>query len=145
MTSSPYLDMLDALLRPGIAGLSRRFVESQVRFVAGCQQSDGGFGGRQGGSDAYYTDFALRTLAWLAPGHAALGAAAGYLARRPFPPHDVVECFNLLHAHRLLEGRMAKVAGDAGGKGSRAGSKPPLAPAATPAVWMYPAHRTFFG
>jgi geranylgeranyl transferase type-2 subunit beta len=110
MTSSPYLDMLDALLRPGVSGLSARFVESQVRFVAGCQQSDGGFRGRDGGSDAYYTDFALRTLAWLAPDHGALGPAAGYLARRPRPPRSVVECFNVLHAHRLLEG-----AGQAGG------------------------------
>ncbi len=118
MTSSPYLDMLDALLRPGIAGLSARFVESQVRFVAACQQSDGGFCGRQGGSDAYFTDFALRTLAWLAPGHEAFGPAAGYLARQPYPPRDVVECFNLLHAHRLLEGRWAKVAGDGAGKES---------------------------
>ena len=111
MTSSPYLDMLDALLRPGVAGLSSRFVESQVRFVAGRQQPDGGFSGRQGGSDAYYTDFALRTLVWLAPGHAALAPAAGYLARQPYPPRDVVECFSLLHAHRLLEGHAAKIAG----------------------------------
>ena len=116
MTSSPYLDMLDALLRPGIAGLSARFADSQVRFVAGCQQSDGGFRGRAGGSDAYYTDFALRTLAWLAPAHGALDRAAGYLARQPYPPRDVVECFNLLHTQRLLKGRFAKVSGDAAGK-----------------------------
>ena len=62
MTSS-YLDMLDELLRPGIAGLGQRFVDLQVDFVAGCQQPDGGFSGRQGQSDLYYTDFALRTLA----------------------------------------------------------------------------------
>jgi geranylgeranyl transferase type-2 subunit beta len=103
MTASPYLDMLDALLRPGSAGLSARFVECQVRFVAGCQQPDGGFCGRKGGSDAYYTDFALRTLTWLAPGHEALGPAAGYVGRRPYPPGSVVECFNGLHARRLLE------------------------------------------
>jgi geranylgeranyl transferase type-2 subunit beta len=118
MTSSPYLDMLDALLRPGMAGLSVRFVESQVRFVAGCQQSDGGFRGREGGSDLYYTDFALRTLAWLAPGHGAFAPAAGYLARQPCPPHSVVECFNVLHTRRLLQGRRAKAAGDTAGKES---------------------------
>ena len=77
--------MLDELLRPGIAGLSERFTAAQVRFVAGCQQPDGGFGGRQGSSDPYFTDFALRTLAWLAPGHAAFDRAAGYLAHSPCP------------------------------------------------------------
>jgi len=59
MTSPAYLDMLDELLHPGIARLSARFVATQLGFVAGCQQPDGGFGGRRGGSDRYYTDFAL--------------------------------------------------------------------------------------
>lgn len=86
MTLSPYLDMLDELLRPGIAGLGRRFVDLQIGFVAGGQQSDGGFAGRQGRSDLYYTDFALRTLAWLAPEHAAFDRAAGYLAHLKRPP-----------------------------------------------------------
>ena len=62
--------------------------------MAGCQRPDGGFAGRQGGSDPYYTDFALRTLAWLAPGHAAFDRAADYLAAWTCPPRDVVECFN---------------------------------------------------
>jgi geranylgeranyl transferase type-2 subunit beta len=77
MSASAYLDMLDAMLRPGMAGLSSRFVESQTRFVATCQQPDGGFRGRQGESDLYYTDFALRVLAWLAPEHAAFAKVAG--------------------------------------------------------------------
>ena len=61
---------------PAWRGLSTAFVDAQVRFVAGCQQPDGGFRGRQGGSDPYYTDFALRTLALLAPGHRAFDRAA---------------------------------------------------------------------
>ena len=105
MTSPSYLDMLDELLRPGIAGLSDRFKATQVRFVASCQQADGGFGGRQGGSDLYFTDFALRTLAWLAPGHAAFDRAAGYVADLAWPPGNITECFNLLNARRLLEQR----------------------------------------
>ena len=111
MTSSLYLDLLDEFLRPGIAGLSQPFVEAQVRFVAGRQQSDGGFAGRQGGSDSYYTDFALRVLAWFAPGHEAFGRAADYLAGHIRPPRDIVECFSLLNTHRLLErGRADKPA-----------------------------------
>ena len=110
MTSSVYLDMLDELFRPGIARLSARFVEVQVRFVAGCQQPDGGFVGRQGRSDGYYTDFALRTLAWLVPEHAAFDRAAGYVARLSWPPRDMVECFNILNARRLLARRAAGTA-----------------------------------
>ena len=112
MMSSAYLDVLDDLLRPGIDGLSVQFVHTQVRFVAGCQQSDGGFVGRQGGSDPYYTDFALRTLAWLAPNNVGFGRAAGYLAHLPCVPRDTVECFNILNARRLLERHSAAVTDD---------------------------------
>jgi geranylgeranyl transferase type-2 subunit beta len=116
MTSSAYLDMLDELLGPGITGLSERFTAAQVRFVASCQQSDGGFGGRQGSSDSYFTDFALRTLSWLAPGHAAFDRAAGYVARLRCLPGSIVECFNLLNARRLLERHCAGIADGAAWK-----------------------------
>ena len=111
MMPSVYLDLLDEMLRPGMTGLSDRFVESQVCFVAACQQSDGGFCGRLGGSDEYYTDFALRTLAWLAPEHAAFEPAADYVARRTSTPRDVIECFNLLNSRRLIERHFAMTAG----------------------------------
>jgi geranylgeranyl transferase type-2 subunit beta len=103
MSALVYLDMLEQLLRPGMAGLSKAFVEAQVGFVAGCQQLDGGFRGRQGDSDLYYTDFALRSLASLAPKHAAIGRAAGYVAHPPHPPRGTIDCFNVLNARRLLE------------------------------------------
>jgi len=102
MSAPLYLDMLDQLLHPGVVGLSKAFVDAQVRFVAGCQQADGGFGGRQGGSDFYYTDFAVRTLAFLVPKHAALNRAADYIAHLPRPPRGTIECFNVLNSRRLL-------------------------------------------
>ena len=91
------------VLRSGMAGLSAAFVDSQVRFVAGCQQPDGGFRGRQGGSDLYYTDFALRTLALLLPDHAAFGRAAGYLAHPPRPPRGRSNASTSSTSRRLLE------------------------------------------
>jgi geranylgeranyl transferase type-2 subunit beta len=103
MMSSPYLDMLDELLRPGIAGLSEQFTTTQVRFVTSRQQPDGGFAGRQGPSDLYYTDFALRTLAWLSPHHDAFDRAAAYLSCAASPPRNIVECFSLLSIGRLLQ------------------------------------------
>lgn len=113
MTPSPYLDMLDDLLQPGIAGLSERFTASQIDFITGRQQPDGGFAGRQDQSDPYFTDFAIRTLAWLAPNHVAFDRAANYIAHLPCPPRDIVECFNLLNSHRLLARRFANTANQA--------------------------------
>jgi geranylgeranyl transferase type-2 subunit beta len=110
MISSAYLDMLDESLRPGMAGLSERFKAAQIDFVASRQQPDGGFRGRQGGSDVYYTDFALRTLAWLAPEHAAFVHAAGYVAQLTLGPRTIVECFNYLNVRRLLERHGSKIA-----------------------------------
>jgi geranylgeranyl transferase type-2 subunit beta len=105
MSASGYLDLLDAMLHPGLAGLSARFVDCQTRFVQSCRQPDGGFRGRRGGSDPYYTDFALRVLAWLAPQD--MGQVANLLNAEltGSPSQDVVACFNLLHIRRLLEHR----------------------------------------
>jgi geranylgeranyl transferase type-2 subunit beta len=102
MSPSPYLDMLDKMFRKNLVGLSADFVDSQVGFVCGCQQSDGGFSGRQGGSDLYYTDFALRCLALLAPEHAAFGRAADYINHHAQAPRNIVECFSFLNVHRIL-------------------------------------------
>jgi geranylgeranyl transferase type-2 subunit beta len=107
-----YLDALDDLLAAGLEGLSAPFVEAQIRFVVDRQQSDGGFSGRQGASDPYYTDFALRTLALLAPEHQALGRAASYVAHFAAVPRDVVECFNLLNARRILRRCGYEIAGE---------------------------------
>jgi geranylgeranyl transferase type-2 subunit beta len=132
MTSSVYLDMLDELLRPGIAGLSEQFKATQIRFLTDCQQPDGGFRGRQGPSDVYYTEFAVRTLAWLTPDRAAFDRAAfdraafdraafdraaDYLTNLRSPPRNVIECFSLLSSLRVLKHQ-----------------SPTLATAATPAL-----------
>jgi geranylgeranyl transferase type-2 subunit beta len=102
MSSSPYLDLLDLLLRDGLKGASGAFLEAQTRFVLECRQDDGGFRGRQGGSDPYYTDFALRCLALLSPGHHAIADAKNYLEFKKREPASVVECFSFLNAHRLV-------------------------------------------
>jgi geranylgeranyl transferase type-2 subunit beta len=106
MSNSAYLDMLDELLRAGLDGVSRALVDSQVSFVVDCQQSDGGFRGRQGNSDFYYTDFAVRTLAALSPERAALDRAARYIANPPQPPRGVIDCFSVLNVRRMLANRL---------------------------------------
>ena len=100
--SVPYLRVLDQMLADGVAGLGEAFVRRQVGFVRSRQQPDGGFAGRRGGSDAYYTDFAVRILALFSPEDAALPRAAAYLASLSEAPADVVECFSRLNTARIL-------------------------------------------
>jgi geranylgeranyl transferase type-2 subunit beta len=103
MSRSDYLDALDAMLGAGAAGFSEQFADVQTSFVAGRQQPDGGFCGRQGGSDLYYTDFALRTLDLLAPDHEAIGRTADFVVSASDRLRGPVECFCPLNVCRMLE------------------------------------------
>ena len=65
MPAEPYLLRLGQRLRSGLAHLP---VEARARhqaFVLSRQNADGGFSGREGGSDLYYTAFAVRSLSIL--------------------------------------------------------------------------------
>jgi geranylgeranyl transferase type-2 subunit beta len=97
-----YLDDLDGLFAVGVQHFGPEFAGRRVEFVLSAQMPDGGFRGRRGGSDIYYTDFALRTLALLDPGASALARAAEYLDALSPEPSGVVECFNRLNCTRLL-------------------------------------------
>jgi geranylgeranyl transferase type-2 subunit beta len=99
--NASYLDALDAALSAGAARLGDAFARRRSACVRARQRPDGGFAGRRGGSDLYYTDFALRVLALLEPDSPALPAAASFLARAP-DPADVTGAFNRLHCARLL-------------------------------------------
>jgi geranylgeranyl transferase type-2 subunit beta len=108
MSGFLYLDMLEELFRSGLAGLSGGFVEAQVGFVAGRQQADGGFIGQHGGSDLYYTDFAMRCLTLLSPGHAASKLAKSYADNQIHSANNIVDCFSLLNLYRMLGGSAEK-------------------------------------
>lgn len=105
-----YLDDLDGVLRGGVSTLSAEMRRRQAGFVWGLQRADGGFAGRLGSSDLYYTDFALRVLTLAGPDEAALGAlerealarTAEFVRRAGAMPRDVVECFSALNAARML-------------------------------------------
>ena len=98
--SSGFLDILDAILATGIDGFSADFRASQIAFVLEKQQPDGGFPGRRGVSDLYYTDFALRLLTLLQYEGPAISHVGTYLSSLR-EPTDVVTLFNYLHAARL--------------------------------------------
>jgi len=105
MEAMAYLLLLDRRLSEGARRLPEPFRLRQTRFVTGCRQSDGGFAGRAGPSDLYYTRFALDALTVLGvPGDDAVWhRAADYLRAAPPEPADLPDCLSLLHSIHLLE------------------------------------------
>lgn len=68
------------------------------------QQPDGGFAGREGGSDLYYNAFALRGLALLGEEDAAMARlAAEYLREQLHKSVTVIDLISLVFAANLLE------------------------------------------
>jgi geranylgeranyl transferase type-2 subunit beta len=104
MASATYLQELTTRLADGLARLPDAARARHVAFVHARQNADGGFPGREGGSDLYYTGFALRALAaldGLTPEVAA--AAAGFLRDSLARQASVVDFFSLLYACLLLQ------------------------------------------
>ena len=60
-----YLAELTLRLAAGIARLPEEVRERHAAYLTSAQRPDGGFAGRQGGSDLNYTSFGLRALAAL--------------------------------------------------------------------------------
>src|SRR5205085_138225 len=87
--------------------VSRLPPETRVRhagYLRSRQNSDGGFSGREGGSDLYYTGFALRGLALLdALGPEIVGPAADFLRQSLTRQASVVDFYSLLYACLLVQ------------------------------------------
>jgi geranylgeranyl transferase type-2 subunit beta len=99
-----YLEQLTLRL---LEGIQRQPPEERARhasFLRGWQNADGGFPGREGGSDLYYTGFALRGLAILdaLDGNVCTKAAA-FLRRSLAREASAVDFFSLLYAHQLVQ------------------------------------------
>jgi geranylgeranyl transferase type-2 subunit beta len=101
-----YLAGLASSLAAGLKALPDSFRARHSEYLLSAQRPDGGFAGRQGGSDIYYTMFALRSAELLLPAEEGLWrGAARYAENLAAPPRDMVECFCLLHIRRLLAAR----------------------------------------
>ena len=64
-SSPPYTLRLAARLAGGLGSMGSPRKERHCSFLLARQQPDGGFAGREGGSDLYYSSFAVRGLAIL--------------------------------------------------------------------------------
>lgn len=62
MNQQPYLVHLALRLAEGLEQYSASDLEKHRTFIRSQQQPDGGFSGREGGSDLYYSGFAVRSL-----------------------------------------------------------------------------------
>ena len=99
-----YLEELTVRLATGVGQFPREDRRQLADFLLTAQQPDGGFSGREGASDIYYTSFALRSLAILGELHGDRAAhCAGYLQQQLQGQVANVDFFSLLYAAALLE------------------------------------------
>lgn len=109
-----FLDALDGALGMGVGALGRAFTNHAAQFAVGKQMADGGFRGRLGESDLYYTDFGVRVSSLLSANCEILEAAGRWMTCKQHSPTNVVDCFNLLNIGRILEASGVCLPVDAG-------------------------------
>jgi geranylgeranyl transferase type-2 subunit beta len=102
--TAAYLPRLTARLAEGLARLPAGQRDRHARYLRAAQNPDGGFSGREGGSDLYYTGFALRGLAvldQLSP--AVCRKTAAFLQASLHREASVVDFFSLLYSCLLVQ------------------------------------------
>lgn len=101
---SIYLQELTVRLAEGLGRLPAQQRQLHTDYLVSAQQSDGGFAGRMGGSDLYYTTFALRGLSILGELYGPVAERAeNYLARQLVSHQTIVDFFSLFYAANLLK------------------------------------------
>lgn len=106
---SSYLQQLTIRLSSGIELLPEDFRQRQTRYLISQIKPDGGFGGREGGSDLYYTGFGLRSLAILGELYGEVAdKAAQYLALQASTHTTVIDLLSLIYGAKLVEASAGK-------------------------------------
>jgi geranylgeranyl transferase type-2 subunit beta len=104
MPSGNYLLELTAKLAAGLARLPADFRERHVSYLRAGQNADGGFSGREGESDLYYTGFGLRSLAVLDALTPEICDRSGNFLRHSLSGQaSVVDFFSLLYSCALIQ------------------------------------------
>src|SRR5438128_2263197 len=103
MDENSYLTKLTIRLLDGVQRLPPDFRARHAEYLRRCQNADGGWSGREGGSDLYYTAFALRGLMVLdALTPEICTSAAAFLRQTLKQQASVVDFFSLLYAWVLV-------------------------------------------
>jgi len=100
---SAYLTDLTVRLATGVASLPAEIRTRHGDYLLQQQREDGGFAGRMGESDLYYTGFALRSMAILGllDGEPA-GRAAAFIRQKMTGQETIVDFLSLLYGAALL-------------------------------------------
>lgn len=104
MSSEPYLVRLAMRLQGGLTDIDNDRKARHRAFVESFQQADGGFRGREGDSDLYYTSFAVRTLSMLGGlSRADVDKISGYLQAHDWRKLSIVDLLSWLSTSMLLQ------------------------------------------
>ncbi|QDV19947.1 Prenyltransferase and squalene oxidase repeat protein [Gimesia panareensis] len=104
MNQQPYLVHLALRLAEGLEQYSASDLEKHRTFIRSQQQPDGGFSGREGGSDLYYSGFAVRSLGILGglePGEAE--SISGYLRDFSLETLSTIDLLSWLYCALIVQ------------------------------------------
>jgi geranylgeranyl transferase type-2 subunit beta len=101
---SVYLQQLTVRLAEGLGRLPEEDLQKHADYFLSAQRDDGGFAGRMGGSDLYYTAFGLRALSILGQLYGdPAERVAGFLRQQLAQQQTIVDFFSLFYAANLLK------------------------------------------
>jgi len=101
---TPYLHELTLRLALGASGFEPSLREKHATWLVSQQRDDGGFAGREGQSDPYYTAFALRALWILGALDEPLGRrVATFLKGRLTRRESIIDMISLIFAAAICE------------------------------------------
>jgi len=99
-----YLEELTIRLAGRVGELAEEDRLRYAGYLKAAQQDDGGFAGREGGSDLYYTGFGLRGLAVLGELYGPNAERAGeFLKTRMTGKESIVDFLSLIYGSSLLK------------------------------------------
>lgn len=99
-----YLERLTLALTYGASLLPDEITQRHASYVVSQQRPDGGWSGREGESDLYYTSFALRTLAFLGLLEGEVAQRSGDFLRSKLTTFQtIVDLLALVYSVKLLE------------------------------------------
>lgn len=100
----PYLQQLTLRLANGVSLLPDSTIAKHAAYFRGMQRPDGGFAGREGESDLYYTGFGLRAMSVLGELYGAPAEqAAKFLSGRLSGKESIVDFLSLIYGGNLLQ------------------------------------------